>query len=60
LSEYKLHNADVLIHDDSTVDDLIDVIEGNFLILIQEIENSSDAYIVITRLIQFHWNKLTC
>ena len=29
LSEYKLHNADVLIHDNSTVDDLIDVIEGN-------------------------------
>lgn len=24
-----MHNADVLIHDDSTVDDLIDVIEGN-------------------------------
>lgn len=29
LAEYKLHNADVLIHDDSTVDDLIDMIEGN-------------------------------
>ena len=29
LAEYKLHNVDVLIHDDSTVDDLIDVIEGN-------------------------------
>lgn len=29
LSEYKIHNADVLVHDDSTVDDLIDVIEGN-------------------------------
>ena len=29
LSEYKIHNADVLIHDNSTVDDLIDVIEGN-------------------------------
>ena len=28
LSEYKIHNADVLVHDDSTVDDLIDVIEG--------------------------------
>lgn len=29
LSEYKIHNADVLVHDDSTVDDLIDVVEGN-------------------------------
>lgn len=28
LSEYKMHNVEVLIHDDSTVDDLIDVIEG--------------------------------
>jgi ribosome-interacting GTPase 1 len=28
LSEYKIHNADVLVHDDSTVDDLIDVVEG--------------------------------
>lgn len=26
LSEYKMHNADVLVHDDSTVDDLIDMI----------------------------------
>lgn len=29
LSEYKMHNADVLVYDDSTVDDLIDIIEGN-------------------------------
>ena len=29
LQEYKIHNADVLIRDDVTVDDLIDVIEGN-------------------------------
>eukprot|EP01024_Parvocaulis_polyphysoides_P064092 TRINITY_DN7433_c0_g1_i4.p4 TRINITY_DN7433_c0_g1~~TRINITY_DN7433_c0_g1_i4.p4 ORF type:complete len:255 (-),score=53.61 TRINITY_DN7433_c0_g1_i4:766-1530(-) len=29
LQEYKIHNADVLIRDDCTVDDLIDVIEGN-------------------------------
>lgn len=28
LSEYKMHNADVLVYDDSTVDDLIDVVEG--------------------------------
>ena len=28
LSEYKIHNADVLIHDDSTVDDFIDMVEG--------------------------------
>ncbi len=31
MSEYKMHNADVLIHDDSTVDDFIDVIEGRTL-----------------------------
>mgnify|MGYP000931569679 CR=1 FL=1 len=36
LSEYKLHNADVLIHDDSTVDDLIDVIEGNAYIYLRK------------------------
>jgi len=29
LQEYKVHNADVLIRDDSTIDDLIDTIEGN-------------------------------
>eukprot|EP01025_Chloroclados_australasicus_P009711 TRINITY_DN1372_c1_g1_i1.p2 TRINITY_DN1372_c1_g1~~TRINITY_DN1372_c1_g1_i1.p2 ORF type:complete len:400 (+),score=62.55 TRINITY_DN1372_c1_g1_i1:116-1315(+) len=29
LQEYKIHNADVLIREDCTVDDLIDVIEGN-------------------------------
>ena len=29
LSEYRIHNADVLIRCDATVDDLIDVIEGN-------------------------------
>jgi len=29
LNEYKIHNADVNIREDSTVDDLIDVIEGN-------------------------------
>jgi small GTP-binding protein len=29
LQEYKIHNADVLVRDDSGVDDLIDVIEGN-------------------------------
>jgi ribosome-interacting GTPase 1 len=28
LSEYKIHNADILIHDDSTVDDFIDIVEG--------------------------------
>ena len=26
LKEYKIHNADVLVHDDSTVDDFIDVV----------------------------------
>ena len=29
LQEYKIHNADVLVRDDSTMDDLIDVLEGN-------------------------------
>lgn len=29
LSEYKIHNADVVLKYDSTQDDLIDVIEGN-------------------------------
>jgi ribosome-interacting GTPase 1 len=33
LSEYKIHNADVLIHDDSSIDDLIDVVEGKISIL---------------------------
>ncbi|CAD7699858.1 unnamed protein product [Ostreobium quekettii] len=29
LQEYKIHNADVLFREDATVDDFIDVIEGN-------------------------------
>jgi len=29
LSEYKIHNADINLREDSTVDELIDVIEGN-------------------------------
>lgn len=29
LSEYKMHNADILVKYDATVDDLVDVIEGN-------------------------------
>jgi small GTP-binding protein len=29
LHEYKIHNADILIREDCTVDDFIDVIEGN-------------------------------
>jgi ribosome-interacting GTPase 1 len=29
LSEYKIHNADITLKEDSTVDDLIDVVEGN-------------------------------
>ena len=32
LSEYKIHNADVLVHDDSTIDDLIDVVEGTSIL----------------------------
>jgi len=29
VQEYKIHNCDLLFKEDSTVDDLIDVIEGN-------------------------------
>ncbi|XP_041456092.1 developmentally-regulated GTP-binding protein 1 isoform X1 [Lytechinus variegatus] len=29
LSEYKIHNADITLRSDSSVDDLIDIIEGN-------------------------------
>ena len=29
LQEYKMHSADILFKEDATVDDLIDVIEGN-------------------------------
>jgi hypothetical protein len=29
LSEYKIHNADVMLKEDCSIDDLIDVIEGN-------------------------------
>lgn len=29
LGEYKIHNADVVMHQDATADELIDVIEGN-------------------------------
>jgi len=29
LGEYKIHNADVTLREDSTVDDLIDIVEGN-------------------------------
>ena len=29
LGEYKIHNATVLVKDDSNIDDLIDAIEGN-------------------------------
>ena len=29
LSEYRIHNADITFKEDSTLDDLIDVVEGN-------------------------------
>ena len=29
MKEYKIHNADITLNIDATVDDLIDVIEGN-------------------------------
>ena len=28
MQEYKIHNADILIRDDISIDDMIDVIEG--------------------------------
>ena len=28
-SEYKLHNADILVREDVSIDDIIDEIEGN-------------------------------
>ena len=34
LQEYKIHNADILMKEDCTVDDLIDVIEVNLWILL--------------------------
>jgi ribosome-interacting GTPase 1 len=33
LTEYKIHNADITLREDSTVDDLIDVIEGLLVFL---------------------------
>lgn len=29
LSEYRIHNADISFKEDATIDDLIDVVEGN-------------------------------
>ncbi len=29
LTEYRIHNADVILKEDATVDDLVDVIEGS-------------------------------
>ena len=56
LSEYKIHNADVLVHDDSTVDDLIDVVEGTPT-FIKEIESILSAYTATIRLILFQWRR---
>lgn len=56
LSEYKIHNADVLVHDDSTVDDLIDVVEGTPTFM-KEIENILNAYTATIRLIQSQWRR---
>jgi ribosome-interacting GTPase 1 len=33
LNEYKINNADVVLRDDSTADDLVDVVEGNRVFL---------------------------
>ena len=51
--EYKIHNADVLIRDDISVDELIDVIEGNNISLIyisiKATANMSNAYTSIIK-----------
>jgi ribosome-interacting GTPase 1 len=57
LSEYKIHNADVLVHDDSTVDDFIDIVEGTSF-LIQETESMSSASTATTRSTLSPWRKL--
>lgn len=51
-----MHNADVLVHDDSTVDDLIDVVEGTISV-IKEIENTLNACTATIKLIQFQWKR---
>ena len=33
LSEYRIANADITVREDATVDDLIDVVEGNRLVM---------------------------
>jgi ribosome-interacting GTPase 1 len=33
LNEYRINNADVVLRDDSTADDLVDVVEGNRVFL---------------------------
>jgi ribosome-interacting GTPase 1 len=33
VTEYKINNADVVLRDDSTADDLVDVVEGNRVFL---------------------------
>lgn len=29
LSEYKIHNCEVLVREDVTIDDIVDVVQGN-------------------------------
>lgn len=58
LSEYKIHNADVLVHDDSTVDDFIDMVEGNPF-LTQATESTSSASTATTRLTPSRWRRST-
>ncbi len=51
-----MHNADVLVHDDSTVDDLIDVVEGTISV-IKEIENTLNVCTATIKLTQFQWKR---
>ena len=56
LSEYKIHNADVLVHDDSTIDDFIDIVEGTST-LKEETENTSNASTATIKLTPSPWKR---
>lgn len=58
LSEYKIHNADILIHDDSTVDDFIDVVEGTH-VFTQATGSTSRLSTATTKSTPSPWRKST-
>jgi ribosome-interacting GTPase 1 len=58
LSEYKIHNADILIHDDSTVDDFIDIVEGKHAPM-QATGSTSRRCTATTKSIPFPWKRST-